>query len=343
MQTEDVFEKHVHRVRQHLTVLKEKCSRFEKEHAASEWVDFLQNIQKAAFQELDRDFDGLWTYFEGVPADVWSRRKKYMEKELYDLFYDGIETNAHIRNKPLGFAGDYITMNFIYDTADGVWVGRTVYGQLMNRYTCSVDVSRSNIYRKECLKKKIIEYLQDRPGETILSVGCGSAREIFELIASAAFKDRVSINLIDMDKHALDFVASDLKKIDYDRKKIKISLHEFDLAAMVMNNKLEELFKGTGFVYASGVFDYLPQRTAQKALSGLLKITTDELVIFNMSLEGSRHRAYYEILGEWKMYHRSQQEMCQLMNGFPQEVDVLLERHEACKSYWILDVCRRHD
>ena len=75
--------------------------------------------------------------------------------------YEGSEINQYIRRKPLGYAGDYVTMNYIYDFNDKKYLGETLFERLLNRYTCSTDVANSNIHRKEYLKRKIQKIIQE--------------------------------------------------------------------------------------------------------------------------------------------------------------------------------------
>jgi extracellular factor (EF) 3-hydroxypalmitic acid methyl ester biosynthesis protein len=305
-------------------------------------VGYLLSRKAEVFKALDRFFDRLWDLVTALPPEEFARHKAYMEQQLLPYFSDGVEMNAYIRSKPLGYAGDYVMMNYIYEyNGEGKFFGRDLYAMMLNHYTCNVDVASSNIQRKEYLKKKIIESVCVRKDAEILSVGCGPAREWIELLKEKKIVGPVKVHLLDLEKNAIEFVRQELAKIDYDRSRISINFHMLDLIEIVKNRKMAEAFQNVDLVYVSGVFDYLNDKISQRVIKGLLAITGKELVIFNMSEENDRHRAYYETLGEWVMFHRRREQVLGWVEPFKGELTARIEDFPACKSYWILDLRKK--
>ena len=140
----------------YLHLIKEQFAKFDQQlKDEQEKFVFLEKEKDLIFKEFDNRFDRLWEYFNNVDKILFTARKQYCETTIVPYLYEGNEINKYIRRKPLGYAGDYVTMNYIYDFNNKKYLGETLFERLLNRYTCSRDVANSNIHRKEYLKEKI--------------------------------------------------------------------------------------------------------------------------------------------------------------------------------------------
>lgn len=336
----DEFIKHISATADFLNTLKVEFDGYDLQLTDDEKIKVLNKRKKKIFEKLDFYFDQIWEDFKDLTEEGAVQYKDYFVKNMMSYLAEDIETNSYIRRRPLGYAGDYVTMNFIYDYQEGRFLGKTLYAKLINHYTCNIDVACSNIFRKKYLKKKILQHLSDKEEVQILSVGCGPAREIIELLREEKITVAVVIHLLDLEKNAIEYVVKELKSIDYDREKIKIRFYMFDLIDLVKSKKIAALFQRVNFVYISGVFDYLSDRLATKVTKEMFKIVKRELIIFNMSFENARHRAYYEIFGEWIMYHRKKDEILNWTNSLEGYKKISIQSYPDCRSYWILEVER---
>ncbi len=290
------------------------------------------------FKKLDFYFDSLWDIVKDYSKSRVQLHKHFFESKLFDYLAAGIESNTYIREQPLGYAGDYMMMNMIYDYHQGKYFGKTLYSKLINHYTCNIDVACSNIYRKEYLKEKLLKYSAEGKTFQVLSVGCGPAREWLELLREKKLNGPVRVHLLDLEKNAIEFVKKELDKIDFDRKKVIIDFHMLDLIEIVRSKRIKELFADVDFIYVSGVFDYLSDRIATKVLKGLFEVSKKELVVFNMSYENGRHRIYYEMFGHWVMWHRKKEDVLKWCEPFSGRAKVDVGEYPGCKSYWVLDL-----
>ena len=130
---------------------------------------------------------------------------------------DPVEINRHIYRKPLGYAGDFMVMNYIYDYHGKRYLGRNCYEQLINHYTSNIGISRSNIKRKEFFKEKILALLDYADSPRILSIGCGSARELIELIKEGEFVKTAQFTCFDLEEKALQFVRDSIEQIEKEK------------------------------------------------------------------------------------------------------------------------------
>lgn len=304
--------------------------------------DFLDKRKSQFFQQLDNYFVALWEHFRYFDKEDFSLHKRFCEEHLLSLLYKDVEINEYIRNQPLGYAGDFRMMNYIYDYyRDQKYLGSTLYTKLINDYTCKTEVACSNIARKDFLKRKILEVASSGPGSRILSVGSGSAREVLELIEEGRFENDIEINLIDLEENAINYVRNQLERISFDRDKIKVKFYLYDLKEIIRNKRIMTDFNGINLIYISGVFDYFSDRLIENILPSLIKIMKDEIIIFNISSEKAKYRAYYEVLGDWVMYHRTKEDMIKWGDSFRNSLDLKIVDFDACKSYWILSLQRK--
>lgn len=333
------FVEQVALLRDFLRALKEEFDGYDIRLAGEREKEVALNSRKReVFEKLDVYFEVLWSDFSSLPKGLFEQHKAYFERQMMPYLAENIETNTYIREKSLGYAGDYVMMNLIYDYHQRKFLGKTLYAKLINHYTCNIDVAQSNIQRKEYLKSKLLEFMADGNRPQILSVGCGPAREVTELLREGKLNGHVTIHLLDIEKNAVDFVAGELKRIDFDRSKIKINLYLLDLIEIIKNKRVAALFKEIDLVYISGVFDYLSDRLSERVLRGMFNITKKELIVFNMSFENARHRAYYEIFGEWVMRHRKKEDLLKWTESLSGNYRAQIENCPKCKSYWVLKV-----
>jgi SAM-dependent methyltransferase len=321
-----------------LQSLKEEFSKYDACLGDDEKIRVLEARTTDIFPILDKSFDELWLFFSLTGEEV-NERKDYFESMLFPFLGEGIETNTYIREKPLGYAGDFVMMNYIYDYHQKHYLGKSLYAKLINRYTCNIDVARSNIARKDYIKTKIIATLAGNANASILSVGCGSARELIELLEEGKIWN-TTIHLLDLEKQAVAHIKERLLLIDCDAVKVNVRFYVMDLIDVIKDEELIRLFSDVDLVYASGAFDYLSDRVAKRVFSRLFRLTRKELLVFNMSQEHARHRVYYEVFGNWSMYHRCKHELVAWGESLGAGVDFSVKAPDGCKSYWIMEACK---
>ncbi|MBF0484358.1 MAG: class I SAM-dependent methyltransferase [Candidatus Omnitrophica bacterium] len=327
----------------YLISVKAEFDKYDKEFTSeAHKIKILIDRKKEIFNKLDEYYESIWVIFKNLSEIKIQLNKKYCEDRLLPYLTDDIEINAYIRNKPLGYAGDYVTMNYIFDFHKDRFLGSTLYAKLLNNYSCNIDVSCSNIFRKDYLKNKISGLFR-RSNVKILSIGCGPARELIELAQQNNFLHNIEYHLLDLEKNAINFVRTELNKIDYDKNKLKINYHLIDLITLVKDSKLKQKFYDFDLIYISGVFDYLSDRLCQKVVYSLLDSikTSGEMIVFNMSIEKSKNRAFYEVLGDWFMNHRSKESILSWKDKIKNSTEFFIDEYPECVSYWILNIIKK--
>jgi SAM-dependent methyltransferase len=261
---------------------------------------------------------------------------------LHPLIEEPAEINRQIFRKPLGYPGDYITMNYIYDYhGNHKYLGKSSYEKIINNYTCNIPFSISNIVRKDFFKKKILEAMDKKQNTKIVSVGSGSMRELLELLKEGRISKNIVFSCLDFEKKALNYIDEELKKIE-DKKKefLNIRYLHNNIIDIIRNKSLKEKLADEDLIYVSGVFDYLKDRFASRLIKELYELLNKKgtLIICNASAENFSHRAYYEMLGEWNMFHRTREELLSWTRDISDVAEIKFEQPEGFINYLFLSI-----
>lgn len=332
-------------IRDFLQRTKCKFDEFDKrELNEQKQIEFIEINKKQIFSELDSHFNKVWEIVRNFDKENHRLHQIYYQQMFYDLFGPDIEINQHIYKKPLGYPGDYIMMNYIYDYHYGRYLGKSSFEKLINNYTCNIPVSRSNIKRKEFFKEKILKVAEGRDKAKILSVGCGSCRELIELLEERKIVKPLLFICLDLERKALDFVKNEIKKIDgVEKKFLSIEYIHKNIIEIIEDQKLKQKIRGQNLIYVSGVCDYLGDRTNSRLIKVLYQLLNKEgtLIISNIALENCSHRAYYEFLGEWKMYHRDKNELLSWVKDLKDILEIKFEKSSIENKYLFLTINRK--
>lgn len=331
-------------IQQFLQEVKDKFDKFDKtENDESRQIDFIETNKKEIFQRLDTYFNKVWEIIKDFERDKYIVHQNYYQQILGYLLLELIETNRHVYRRPLGYPGDYLMMNYIYDYHKDNYLGNSSYEKLINNYTCNIPISCSNIRRKEFLKKKIMETLKRKQKPAILSFACGPARELIELLREGMINKPLLFKCLDPEKKALDYINSEINKIELTKRQtLSIEYLYRDIASIIRDRNLKKELQGQDLIYAFGIFDYLSDKMASKVTEELYKLLekSGQLVIFNASSENNTYRAYYELLGEWNMVHRSEEQMLAWTKDIDNTAKVKFEDLPEGNSYLCLNITK---
>lgn len=316
-----------------------------RNHDEQKGIEFIEVNKPSILNKLTIHFNKIWDIVKDFTKEEFNLHQKYYQKMLGPYLLDPIETNRYILQKPLGYAGDYITMIYIYAYHKGRYLGNSSYEKLINHYTCNIPISCSNIKRKEFFKQKIIETISLKDTPKILNVGCGPARELLELLELGAINKILIYDCLDFEKRALEYVCKNLSRIENrNREPLHIRFINKNILDLVKNKNLEEIYKWKyDLVYCAGVFDYLSNRISTKLIETLYSLLKSEgtLIICNADKETQNHRAYYEMLGDWRFEHRTKLEMLEWTKHISDAKEIKFEDVGKNNNYLYLSIRKR--
>lgn len=323
---DETFVENVQALKQYLINIKDKFDSYDNTVMKGEqWIRFLERNKPSIFRRLNRYFDVLWQTSKSFPHILYELHKRYCQEELHSLFLCS-PFNRRIYEKPLGYAGDYVMMNYIYE--DG-YEGDTTYDKLVHRYTLSLPVAVANKNRKYYFKKRILSTIKKTNNAKITSVACGPAREIIEVLTELPSSIKCTFTLVDSEKLALEFIKDKIRTLNNGVKSSDVAINYVhrDVLELMRESRMKEVINDQDLIYAAGLIDYIKNRIAARIIEilyGCLK-KGSVLIVGNVHSDNPS-RVCMEMLGEWVVIHRDEKGMMNLAKNITGASKIHTER-----------------
>jgi extracellular factor (EF) 3-hydroxypalmitic acid methyl ester biosynthesis protein len=241
--------------------------------------------------------------------------REFSRRQLHDLLMQSPWMHRAF-HKPLGYAGDYEVMNYVYGN---YFSGASLFAKAVSLSFASTPAAAAVRTRKDFVKRRLSDLLdgpqRDRPIR-ILSIAAGPAQEVFELLTEREhIPQKVEIVLFDQDKRALAFSYGRLKRVVSARWRDTVSLlHLHDSIKRLLRGS--SVFAGHGqfdLVYSCGLFDYLQLLTAVSLYRSLYALVAPggTLYVGNM-VPQNPCRWFMELHLDWFLVYRERPEMLEL-------------------------------
>jgi len=264
--------------------------------------EITQSSVQRLFHECKRIRDNL-------PTDQWKKCvSRIRESDLLPLVHQDPFTSRAF-NKPRGYAGDAVMMDYIYASEEG-WLPppTSQLGNDVFLYTSNAAASAGVRARREHIAEKLDEVARDRVSPEVLAVASGHLREAS--MSSAARRRKFGRFI------ALDADAESLKEVDHCFGRFGVHCELADIRKMLVG----QLNLGTfDLIYSTGLYDYLKEKTAQKLTYNLFRMLKPKgkLVIANF-VPTVDDIGYMEACMDWFLVYRNRMDMMRLTNLIPQ-------------------------
>jgi extracellular factor (EF) 3-hydroxypalmitic acid methyl ester biosynthesis protein len=213
-------------------------------------------------------------------------------------------------DKPRGYAGDAVLLDYLYQGLHSQQESPTPLGQGIYQYLSQQTSTRSLLGRRNLLAQWIDDTAQRCPEPRILSVACGHLREAH--LSRAVQERRLGKFLaLDQDVESLAVVGREFGNLGVEKVPGSVK-------ALL---KGELRFDGMDFIYASGLYDYLPQPVAirlSRILFSMLR-PGGRLLLANYSdpAPDSSFKAYMEAFMDWWLLYRDEAEVREWSQDIP--------------------------
>lgn len=246
-----------------------------------------------------------------LPADQQKAAKQFSMRHLHALMMPAPLLNRAY-TKPLGYAGDFECMNYMYFRP---FEGNTLYAKALHLASCASLPACAVRARKDLVKRQILGALQVDRGDELLrvaAIAAGPAQEIFELLRQAPLlRNRLEIILFDQDRSALSLAQRRLAPL-VERRGGQVKL-------VVLNDSIKRLlhdptlFSSLGPVdvlFSTGLFDYLKRDLAATLVGNFYASLAPggRALIGNMAPHNPCRWVFEHHL-EWQLLYRSQDAM----------------------------------
>lgn len=218
------------------------------------------------------------------------------------------KNGARVYTKPRGYAGDYLTIEWMYQAQPG---GVAPLGPLLDAALLELPASVAVRNRRGLLAEEIGAVVQARDGETahVTSLACGPARELFDVFEQQPDPKLLKATGIDFDLQALAHVSERRDGLGLQRA---ISLTPANLIHLALGRKTIDLDE-QDLVYSIGLIDYFPDELVVKLMSlihGLLR-PGGKAILGNFHTTNTC-KAFMDHVLEWRLIHRDEADMDRL-------------------------------
>jgi CRP-like cAMP-binding protein/SAM-dependent methyltransferase len=307
------------------TALAEHAQSAELERLVS---DFKQTIVEADEQALKHDGrvpgplgDKIRTAFPAMCAKVneligdaaplpdevkWAMGRRVREEMLPYLLLT--RTAERFYSKPRGYAGDFMTIQMIYDNEPG---GTGRIGPLLDECFLRAPAAAGVRNRRVVLAEEIWMTLQSKPEwpARITSLASGPAAELFDVFGGLKDKARLKATCIDIDLQALAFVS---EKRDRLKLQDHMDLVTGNLVYLATGRQRLDL-KDQDLVYSVGFIDYFNDKFVVSLLNYVHGILAPggRVVLGNFH-PANPNKALMDHLLDWRLIHRSEEDLNRL-------------------------------
>ncbi|MCE9521174.1 MAG: hypothetical protein K8S25_01930 [Alphaproteobacteria bacterium] len=269
----------------------------------------------------------LWRTGNDLVKDVMADKKRleavkeYTELVLSPEFNHGpIWRRSYF--KPSGYPGDFEIMNYVYD-----WQreGSDVYAQLLHRI--GLEISECITTRMHVVRKVIGDVVRARvegsPPTRIMSLGCGSAREVQMHLEDPETPDApVQFTLVDQEQNALAYAYEKAYPLTLTVKpQAKVQALNVSFMDVLRGGPWLDDLGPQDLVYCVGLIDYLIDRRAKTLVGRLYERVAPGglLIIGNMNETELSNLWPMEFIGDWHLFYRTDRDMLAWVDDLPHE------------------------
>lgn len=231
----------------------------------------------------------------------------YVFRETFSLFMLSVLLDRSY-TKPRGYAGDYYTIEMIYEDVEK---GDGRLGPLVDRWMRQIPATRAVKNRRPFVSSAIRQAASAWRGDgpaPITSLASGPARELFDIFA-AKDSPEIHATCIDIDNEALAFVAEASRKAGIESR---LTLSQENVIRL-SRGRGKTALGPQQMIYSIGLIDYLQDPFVVK----LLDWVHDHLVPGGTVMVGNfdtsnPDKAFMDHILEWQLIHRSPADMQRL-------------------------------
>jgi extracellular factor (EF) 3-hydroxypalmitic acid methyl ester biosynthesis protein len=293
-----------------------------------------KKMMEATYNDLSRQVMAIVHIMHESLSEVSDLSKENKDKliqEVRDFILPTIlqtETTSRFHTKPLGYAGDYVAIENIYNCREG---GSTLIGKIVDRMHIEAQTALAVRNRRQLISNELCRFYQVKErgvspnflGNTsfnpervrdvttlhILSIASGPAREIYDLYKRVDPK-KVKTTLVDFDGEALDFCRKWIKENNWQNNISTLQTSIMNL----MVGRTPFVIEPQDAVYSIGVIDYFQDKHVVKLLDYIHSILKPNgKVILGNFHKSNIFKEYMDSVLEWKLIHRNEDDMERLL------------------------------
>ena len=202
--------------------------------------------------------------FENMFSVSLRRKIQHLFRHILGKYIFKSEVLRRYYQKPLGYPGDHLMFETLYD-GSAVSMG---IGYYFDKFVLNYQLARSVINRKNKMKNLLRNFIVSRKGKKlkILNIGCGSTREIRELLQENLFHQNIQFNFWDQDRSSLEFAKNHMPIV---HRKIKFNFANKNVIDMIGFGKPQSTvqIEKQDLISSLGAVDYLGDHMLERFIT----------------------------------------------------------------------------
>jgi extracellular factor (EF) 3-hydroxypalmitic acid methyl ester biosynthesis protein len=269
-------------------------------------------VPRNAIEEIQQRFNELCRRLTELTrqanAEILIEVQSAVRRELIPYYHLTL-VGRRALTKPRGYAGDFLTIDWMYRKESG---GVTPLGPLLDNLFLEMPTVRAVRNRRGLLAAEIADALRRAGGSArVTSLACGPAAELFDIFAATP-DATLQATLIDIDFQALAFVAD---RRDAAGLTKRMRLEHGNLVHLATGRTAIDL-KDQNLVYSIGLIDYFEDPFVIALLNWIHAcLSSGGKVILGNFHTRNPDRAFMDLVLDWKLIHRSEQDMNRLFEA----------------------------
>jgi extracellular factor (EF) 3-hydroxypalmitic acid methyl ester biosynthesis protein len=168
----------------------------------------------------------------------------------------------------------------------------------------------------EWIRERMADHTPENPLR-VLSVACGPAEELQEILLAPEDVGKVHVTLLDQDPEALAQAGDVIDRVE-EKLGVRPQAATVCTSVRTMLGKTKGDDRSYDFIYSMGLFDYLTDTTATAVLSWLYSKLAEngELVVGNFHARNPS-RVFMDYWADWTLWYRTEGQMLRLVDSLP--------------------------
>jgi extracellular factor (EF) 3-hydroxypalmitic acid methyl ester biosynthesis protein len=289
---------------------------------------------------LDARVAELRELVRGYSQEDHERHGFYLRRQLWPYLLSS-EFLKRSNLKPSGYPGDAEQMLMIYENA---FVGSSTFSQLLHKHPLETAAAQAVRARRRFVPRELAAVRARRAGQArgrlqVLSLACGPASELREMVEPPGAAEGLQFLLLDQDPGALELARRTVRGAEAEgRGKVAARFLQDSVRTMIRARDLPARLGESAFVYSMGLFDYLTTPVARAVLARAFELVArgGTLLVGNFHV-ACPSRVHMDYWGDWPLVYRTEEAFVALSDGLPFASRTLAWDETRCQMFLRLE------
>jgi len=274
-------------------------------------IEIIQELAPTILPSIDSLFERFEEIADKVPDDLLPFHRTYAKRQLHpQVLCSPFAYRTY--HKPLGYAGDYETVNMILREK---LEGGSMFAKTINMWLLKQPSAEAHRNRIKYITGQLVTETQRLAKRgmiaQIFSLGCGPAGEVKNFLLQEELSNKARFTLLDFNEETLQHAAQVLEeaKRQY-RRSTEIEMVKKSVHQMLKESGKQVADQKYDLIYCAGLFDYLSDRVCKRLMNILYDMLAPGGLLLATNVHASNpNRNSMDFFLEWHLVHRNRAEL----------------------------------